>query len=132
MEDNVWREESLLLDKIPSGSYHHGGRLKIGPDGKLYATAGDASESDMAQDPNSLGGKILRMNLDGSIPNDNPFPNSYIYSYGHRNPQGITWLPDGVLYASEHGNDANDEINRIKAGQNYARQLSKAMRNKRG
>lgn len=119
LEDNVWREESLLLDKIPSGSYHHGGRLKIGPDGKLYATAGDASESDMAQDPNSLGGKILRMNLDGSIPNDNPFPNSYIYSYGHRNPQGITWLPDGVLYASEHGNDANDEINRIEAGQNY-------------
>jgi glucose/arabinose dehydrogenase len=119
LEDNVWREESLLLDKIPSGSYHHGGRLKIGPDGKLYATAGDASESDMAQDPNSLGGKILRMNLDGSIPNDNPFPNSYIYSYGHRNPQGITWLPDGMLYASEHGNDANDEINRIEIGQNY-------------
>jgi glucose/arabinose dehydrogenase len=119
LEDNVWREESLILDKIPSGSYHHGGRLNIGPDGKLYATAGDASESDMAQDPNSLGGKILRMNLDGSIPNDNPFPNSYIYSYGHRNPQGITWLPDGTLYASEHGNDANDEVNKIEAGQNY-------------
>nr|WP_309101799.1 sorbosone dehydrogenase family protein [Fredinandcohnia onubensis] len=119
LEGNVWREESLLLDKIPSGSYHHGGRLKIGPDGKLYATAGDASESDRAQDPNSLGGKILRMNLDGSIPNDNPFPNSYIYSYGHRNPQGITWLPNGTLYASEHGNDANDEVNKIEAGQNY-------------
>ena len=73
LEDNVWREESLLLDKIPSGSYHHGGRLKIGPDGKLYATAGDASEREIAQDLNSLGGKILRMNLDGSIPNDNPF-----------------------------------------------------------
>lgn len=119
LEDNVWREESLLLDKIPSGSYHHGGRLKIGPDGKLYATAGDASEREIAQDLNSLGGKILRMNLDGSIPSDNPFSNSYVYSYGHRNPQGITWLPDGTLYASEHGNDANDEINRIEAGQNY-------------
>lgn len=119
LEDNVWREESLLLDKIPSGSYHHGGRIKIGPDGKLYATAGDASEGEIAQDPNSLGGKILRMNLDGSIPSDNPFPDSYIFSFGHRNPQGITWLPDGTLYASEHGNSANDEINRIEAGQNY-------------
>ncbi|AZV43359.1 quinoprotein glucose dehydrogenase [Peribacillus asahii] len=119
LEDNVWREESLLLDKIPSGTYHHGGRLKIGPDEKLYATVGDASESYMAQEPNSLGGKILRMNLDGSIPNDNPFPNSYIYSYGHRNPQGITWSSNGTLYADEHGNDANDEINRIEAGQNY-------------
>lgn len=119
LEDNVWREENLLLDKISSGTYHHGGRLKIGPDEKLYATAGDASESDIAQDPHSLGGKILRMNLDGSIPNDNPFPNSYIYSYGHRNPQGITWSPDGIVYAGEHGNDANDEINQIVAGQNY-------------
>ncbi|WP_438823936.1 PQQ-dependent sugar dehydrogenase [Bacillus sp. JJ1566] len=119
LKDNVWREKSLLLDKIPSGSYHHGGRIKIGPDGKLYATAGDASEPEIAQDPDSLGGKILRMNLDGSIPNDNPFSDSYVYSYGHRNPQGITWLPDGTLYASEHGNSANDEINRIEAGQNY-------------
>ncbi|MEK3889835.1 PQQ-dependent sugar dehydrogenase [Bacillus sp. FSL K6-3431] len=119
LEDNVWREESLLLDKIPSGSYHHGGRLKIGPDGKLYATAGDASEGEIAQDLDSLGGKILRMNLDGSIPSDNPFSDSYVYSYGHRNPQGITWSPDRTLYASEHGNDANDEINRIEAGQNY-------------
>ncbi|GAB3044097.1 sorbosone dehydrogenase family protein [Virgibacillus ainsalahensis] len=119
LEDNVWRQESLLLDKIPSGSYHHGGRLKVGPDGKLYATAGDASEREIAQALDSLGGKILRMNLDGSIPSDNPFSDSYVYSYGHRNPQGITWLPDGTLYASEHGNDANDERNRIEAGQNY-------------
>lgn len=119
LEDNVWDEESMLLDKIPSGSYHHGGRLKIGPDGKLYATVGDASEPEIAQEPNSLGGKILRMNLDGSIPTDNPFSHSYVYSYGHRNPQGMTWLPDGTLYASEHGNSANDEINRIEASQNY-------------
>ncbi|WP_373232731.1 sorbosone dehydrogenase family protein [Cohnella sp.] len=119
LDDSVWREESLLLDHIPSGSYHHGGRLKIGPDEKLYATAGDASKSDIAQDPNGLGGKILRMNLDGSIPSDNPFPNSYVYSYGHRNPQGIAWSVDGTLYASEHGSNANDEINKIVAGQNY-------------
>lgn len=119
LEDNIWRVKSLLLDKIPSGSYHHGGRIKIGPDGKLYATAGDASEREIAQDPNSLGGKILRMNLDGSIPSDNPFPDSYVFSYGHRNPQGITWTSDGVLYASEHGDNANDEVNIIEAGQNY-------------
>ena len=119
LEDNVWWEDHLLLDKIPSGSYHHGGRLKMGPDGKLYATIGDASESGLAQDIDSLAGKIVRMNLDGSIPSDNPFRNSYIYSYGHRNPQGFAWSPEGTLYASEHGNSANDEINKIEAGQNY-------------
>ncbi|WP_066152621.1 PQQ-dependent sugar dehydrogenase [Halalkalibacter krulwichiae] len=119
LEDNVWREERLLLDHIPSGTFHHGGRLKIGPDGMLYATTGDASEPNIAQELESLGGKILRMNLDGSIPSDNPFPDSYVYSYGHRNPQGITWSSDGTLYSSEHGNRANDEINLIEAGQNY-------------
>lgn len=119
LENEVWREERLLLDKIPSGSYHHGGRIKIGPDGKLYATAGDASEREIAQDLDSLGGKILRMNLDGSIPDDNPFSGSYVYSYGHRNPQGMTWSADGMMYASEHGESANDEVNFIESGQNY-------------
>ncbi|GLC89080.1 PQQ-dependent sugar dehydrogenase [Lysinibacillus piscis] len=119
LANNVWQEKALLLDRIPSGTYHHGGRLKIGPDGKLYATAGDASQREIAQNLQSLGGKILRMNLDGSIPDDNPFPNSYVYSYGHRNPQGITWSPDGTMYASEHGNSRNDEVNIIDAGQNY-------------
>lgn len=118
-EDNVWRQERVLLDSIPGGDYHHGGRLKIGPDGKLYVTVGDTYEEDIAQDLNLLGGKILRMNLDGSIPSDNPFPNSYIYSYGHRNPQGMAWSSDKTLYASEHGNNANDEVNLIEAGRNY-------------
>lgn len=117
--DGIWKEESVLVDKIPSGTVHHGGRLKIGPDGKLYATTGDAHESDIAQNIKSLGGKILRLNLDGTIPKDNPFPNSYVYSYGHRNPQGIAWSEDGTLYASEHGNKRNDEINLIEAGKNY-------------
>ena len=74
LEGNIWKERALLLDKIPSGPVHHGGRLKIGPDGKLYATTGDASNAGSAQDLTSLGGKILRMNLDGSVPGDNPFP----------------------------------------------------------
>lgn len=119
LENNRWLEKNVLLDEIPSGTYHHGGRIKIGPDNKLYATTGDASNPQTAQDMNTLGGKILRLNLDGSVPEDNPFPNSYVYSYGHRNPQGITWSPDGTMYASEHGQSANDEINKIRAGQNY-------------
>ncbi|MGP6139019.1 PQQ-dependent sugar dehydrogenase [Jeotgalibaca sp. A127] len=119
LDDGVWEEEQVLLDNIPSGSFHHGGRLKIGPDGKLYATTGDATSPDLAQNLDSLAGKILRMNQDGTIPEDNPFSNSYIYSYGHRNPQGMVWLADGTMYASEHGNSANDEINRINPGENY-------------
>lgn len=119
LNGDTWTEEKILIDKIPSGSVHHGGRLEIGPDGKLYATSGDALESSIAQDVNSLGGKILRMNLDGSIPSDNPTPNSYVYSFGHRNPQGLAWAEDGTMFGSEHGNDANDEINIIEAGNNY-------------
>lgn len=132
LEDSVWKEESLLLDKIPSGSWHHGGRLKIGPDKKLYATTGDAYEPDIAQETASLGGKVLRINLDGSVPEDNPFPNSYVYSYGHRNPQGIAWLPDGTLYASEHGSRANDEINKIEAGKNYGWPIIEGYEEKEG
>lgn len=114
-----WQETNVLLDRIPSGSTHHGGRIKIGPDGKLYATTGDASEPETAQDRDSLAGKILRLNLDGSIPEDNPFSESYLYSYGHRNAQGLTWGSDDTMYASEHGASANDEINQIEAGKNY-------------
>ena len=119
-ENDEWAEGKLLLDKIPSGRFHHGGRLKIGPDRKLYATAGDAATNpEIAQDLNSLGGKILRLNLDGSVPGDNPFAGTYVYSYGHRNPQGLAWNPDGTMYASEHGPSAHDEINIIEPGKNY-------------
>ncbi len=85
----------------------------------MYITVGDALEENLAQQTDSLAGTILRMNLDGSIPEDNPFENSYVYSYGHRNVQGLTWLSDDTMYASEHGNSANDEINLIEAGENY-------------
>ncbi|HEY8490940.1 MAG TPA: PQQ-dependent sugar dehydrogenase [Dehalococcoidia bacterium] len=110
----------VILDGIPGARIHDGGRIAFGPDGKLYVTAGDAAQQDLAQDVGSLAGKILRLNPDGSIPADNPFPGSPVYSYGHRNPQGLAWQPGtGQLYATEHGPSAHDEVNRIQPGANY-------------
>ncbi|WP_042351143.1 PQQ-dependent sugar dehydrogenase [Bacillus massiliigorillae] len=117
--ENKWHEITKLLDGIVSGQYHHGGRLQIGKDGLLYITTGDGLKEERAQNLQSLSGKILRMNLDGSVPEDNPFSNSYVYSYGHRNPQGLTWDEQGNLYSSEHGSSAHDELNTIVAGANY-------------
>ena len=112
-------ERVVLLDDIPAAQIHDGGRLRFGPDGLLYISAGDAANTALAQDLGSLAGKILRINRDGSTPRDNPF-SSPIYSYGHRNPQGFDWHPaTGDLWASEHGNNGNDEINAIDAGANY-------------
>ncbi|WP_336781036.1 PQQ-dependent sugar dehydrogenase [Paenibacillus illinoisensis] len=109
-----------LLGNIPGGTNHNGGRIKIGPDNMLYITTGERYEPELAQDQNSLGGKILRIGLDGSIPADNPWPNSPVYSMGHRNVQGLAWNPDNeYLYATEHGQRNYDEINRIEAGENY-------------
>ncbi|WP_102028574.1 PQQ-dependent sugar dehydrogenase [Salirhabdus sp. Marseille-P4669] len=119
LTNGEWVEEAVLLEGIPGGRIHNGGRLKIGPDNKLYVTAGDAGEAELAQDTNSLAGKILRLNVDGSIPSDNPFDNSYVYSYGHRNPQGLVWDGNGVMYSTEHGQSAHDEINKIEPGKNY-------------
>ncbi|CAN7157133.1 PQQ-dependent sugar dehydrogenase [Rossellomorea sp. LjRoot5] len=114
-----WAEEKVLLDRIPSGQFHQGGRLEISPDHKLYITTGDATRQDHAQDLSFLGGKILRMDLDGGIPSDNPFEQSYVYSYGHRNPQGLAWSQNGEFYETEHGPNGFDEVNLIKAGNNY-------------
>ncbi|WMJ81602.1 PQQ-dependent sugar dehydrogenase [Clostridium sp. MB40-C1] len=111
--------DRVLLDKIPGGQIHNGGRLKIGPDKKLYITTGDAGNSALAQDLRSTAGKILRIELDGSIPKDNPIANSPVYSLGHRNPQGLAWNSENILYASEHGQLAHDEINIIQPGANY-------------
>jgi glucose/arabinose dehydrogenase len=111
--------DGILLEGIPGGNIHNGGRIKIGPDQKLYITTGDSGNADLAQDITSLAGKILRINLDGSIPEDNPFGNSPVYSLGHRNPQGLAWSSDNILYESEHGQTAHDEINIIQPGANY-------------
>lgn len=107
-----------ILTGIPRASNHNGGRLAIGPDGLLYATAGDAAQPALAQDESSLAGKILRLELDGSIPAGNPFGNA-VYSMGHRNPQGLAWDRDGRLWASEFGQNTWDELNLIEPGANY-------------
>ncbi len=114
----VGQPKPILVGLEKAGN-HNGGRIAIGPDEKLYATVGDAGNPDRAQDMTSLNGKILRMNLDGSTPDDNPYPDSLIYTLGHRNPQGIAWDSDGQLWASEFGQNTWDEFNRIIAGKNY-------------
>jgi aldose sugar dehydrogenase len=119
-------DPTTILDNIPAAMYHAGSRIAFGPDQRLYVTTGDATDKNIAQDMDSLGGKILRMNSDGSIPEDNPFEGSYVYSYGHRNPQGLAWNPlNNELYATEHGPSlfdgpaGGDEINHILPGENY-------------
>lgn len=123
LEGAEWAEQRALLEGIPGDLYHNGGRLAIGPDGHLYATTGDATETALSQNRESLAGKILRMTLDGAVPEDNPFPGSYVYSYGHRNPQGLAWTADGTMYSTEHGPSGrpggHDEINLIRPGANY-------------
>lgn len=124
--NGVGQDQETVFDGIPGAAVHDGGRIRFGPDGKLYVTTGDARQPNSAQDLASPAGKILRLNADGSTPNDNPFPNSPVYSYGHRNPQGIDWDPQtGRLYETEHGPSgeagafAHDEVNLIQPGKNY-------------
>lgn len=117
---NSLKDEKIIVDKIPGSEFHNGGRIKFGPDGKLYITTGDAQEENLSQDMNSLAGKILRVNPDGSVPSDNPFTGSPIFALGIRNSQGLAWHPvTGDLFASDHGPKSRDEINLIKPGGNY-------------
>lgn len=119
-------EEKLIMDNIPAERYHAGCRLRFGPDRKLYITTGDAGERELAQSTDNLYGKILRINPDGTIPKDNPFPENPVWSYGHRNPQGIDWYPGTeILFSTEHGPSGfdgpggGDEVNIILKGGNY-------------
>ncbi|PIR87492.1 MAG: glucose sorbosone dehydrogenase [Candidatus Harrisonbacteria bacterium CG10_big_fil_rev_8_21_14_0_10_49_15] len=111
-----------IIGKIPGARYHDGGRIEFGPDRYLYITTGDATTEDLAQDRSSLAGKVLRLRDDGSIPADNPFGTA-IYSYGHRNSQGLAWDAYGRLWSTEHGrsglSSGLDEINLIHSGENY-------------
>ena len=116
---NTLAEAAVLLDDVPAANIHNGSRVRFGPDGRLYMTFGDAAEPSMAQDLASLNGKVLRLADDGTTPGDNPF-GSPVWSWGHRNPQGLDWHPvTGDLFATEHGQTGNDEINLIERGRNY-------------
>ncbi|MEA2126223.1 MAG: hypothetical protein QOI80_3005 [Solirubrobacteraceae bacterium] len=107
-----------ILTGIARASFHNGGRIEFGPDGKLYAGVGDAGNSPTAQDRSTLNGKILRINPDGSVPKGNPF-HSPVWSYGHRNVQGLAWDRKGRLWATEFGQNETDEVNLIRRGHNY-------------
>jgi glucose/arabinose dehydrogenase len=116
-------EDKVIIDDIPSATYHDGGQIAFGSDGMLYLTTGDAEEPDNAQNLNSLSGKTLRITDDGAIPSDNPFGTA-IWSYGHRNAQGIAWDDAGRMWQTEHGRTSGvlsgyDELNQIVAGANY-------------
>lgn len=117
--NNTLAEAVVIFDDIPGALTHDGGRVRFGPDGLLYVTMGDNREASDAQDLAAFTGKIFRLNADGTTPRSNPLA-SPVYSYGHRNPQGIDWHPvSGDLWATEHGDVGNDEVNRIEAGGNY-------------
>jgi glucose/arabinose dehydrogenase len=117
--DLVHGRGAVIVSGIPRGEIHDGGRLAFGPDHKLYVTTGETGQDYLAPSLDSLGGKILRVNPDGSIPADNPFPHSPIWSYGHRNVEGIAWDDQGRLWATEFGSEQWDEINLIEPGNNY-------------
>ena len=113
-------QAEVIFAGIPKAATHNGGRIGFGPDGRLYITTGDTDRPDSAQDLESFAGKILRINPDdGSVPADNPFSGSPVFSMGHRNPQGIAWDAEGTMYASEFGQSTWDELNIITAGGNY-------------
>lgn len=119
LDGDVLRETRVLLDGIPGHPLYNGGRVAFGPDRMLYVTTGWIEDRALPQDLNSLAGKILRLTPDGTVPADNPFQGSPVWSSGHRNPQGLAWDAEGQLFAAEHGQSGHDEVNRIVPGGNY-------------
>lgn len=117
-DGKTFTDRKVIVDAIPGAGNHNGGRIKFGPDGFLYITTGDAQEPSQSQDKNSLAGKILRVTDEGKAAGSNPF-NNPVYSYGHRNPQGIVWDSQGRLWETEHGQSSQDEVNLVKPGSNY-------------
>lgn len=111
--------EEILINDIQGNTYHVGSRLRFGPDGKLYMTTGDAGETSLSQNLNSLNGKLLRINDDGSIPDDNPISGSYVFAWGLRNSQGLDFADNGMIYSSEHGPNSDDEMNILEEGRNF-------------
>jgi glucose/arabinose dehydrogenase len=128
-ENNALFDRRIIMEGIPGAAYHDGGRIEFGLDGMLYITTGDAGVEENSQDRNSLAGKILRLSDDGSVPDGNPFASTgsaqaaAVWSYGHRNPQGLAWDGAGRLWSTEHGRSGIrsglDEINVIRPGENY-------------
>lgn len=122
LENKALVERRVIVADIPAANVHNGGEVRFGPDNKLYITTGDAADESQAQDKNSLAGKILRINDDGTVPSDNPFA-TRVWSYGHRNPQGLAWDDRGRLWSTEHGPSGSesgfDELNLIEKGGNY-------------
>ncbi|GAB4101992.1 PQQ-dependent sugar dehydrogenase [Micromonospora taraxaci] len=116
---NAPQTQQVIISGIARASFHDGGRIAFGPDGLLYAGIGDAGVPANAQRLSSRNGKILRIRPNGAIPADNPFPGSPVYSYGHRNVQGLAWDPRGRLFATEFGQNTWDEVNVIVRGGNY-------------
>jgi glucose/arabinose dehydrogenase len=118
-ESGTLTDQVVLLEGIAGAGNHNGSRLVIDTAHMLYMTTGDAANTSTSQNLNSLNGKVLRMHLDGSIPDDNPISGSPVWSWGHRNPQGLVFAPSGILYSSEHGPSNDDEVNIIEKGRNY-------------
>lgn len=122
-ENNRLSQMKTVVGNIPAGNNHNGGRMRFGPDGYLYIGTGEGGVSNRSRSLSSLGGKILRITDDGKIPENNPFETSPLYSYGHRNVQGLAWDENGIMWATEHGRSGllsgYDEVNKIQIGKDY-------------